>query len=85
MTQDVQTLAHQATEALLAQKPLTVHHPAGWERNGFPLPIKRAPAAADGSVTQDYRPLAILEYVQEVLSGEITARRVRERAQRDEP
>ena len=76
---DVATLARQATEALLEQKMLTVRHEAGWKREGFPLPVKRMPASHDGSVVQDYRPMAILEYVQELLSGELAARRARDR------
>ena len=62
-------LAFDAVSCLLAQIPVTVTHAAGWERDGFPLPIKRMTSADDGSVTQDYRPLAILEYVHEKLSG----------------
>ena len=76
-------LAFDAVSCLLAQIPVTVTHPAGWERDGFPLPLKRGEKAVDGfplplkrgekavdgSVTQNYRPLAILEYVHEKLSG----------------
>jgi hypothetical protein len=80
---DVYMLARGATEALLEQKALTVHHKAGWERDGFPLPIKRMPPLSDGSVVQDYRPLAVLEYVQEVLSVEISARKARDRKAKD--
>ncbi len=76
---DIYTLARKATEAMLEQKALTVRHEPGWERDGFPLPMKRRPALHDGSVVQDYRPMAVLEYVQEVLSGEIAARRARDR------
>lgn len=65
---NLEALAQQATAALLAQKPVTVTHPAGWERDGFPLPIKRMQPSADGSVTQTYRPLVIFEYVHEKLS-----------------
>lgn len=65
---DLETLARQAVEHLLAQQPMMVTHPPGWQRNGYPLPMKRAKPAADGSVTQPYRPLAILEYVHEKLS-----------------
>ena len=61
-------LAFDAVSCLLAQIPVTVTHAAGWERNGFPLPLKRGEKAADGSVTQNYRPLAILEYVHEKLA-----------------
>ena len=65
---ELKTLAQQATHFLLLQQPLEITHAPGWERNGFPLPIKRQPARPDGSTTQDYRPLVILEYVQEALA-----------------
>lgn len=83
MNENIFELARQATEAMLEQKALTVHHAPGWKRDGFPLPIKRMPPLADGSVVQDYRPMAILEYVQEVLSGELAARRAHDRKTKD--
>lgn len=75
----LRAVARAATEALIEQRPLSVRHEPGWSRDGFPLPMKRQPAAEDGSVTQDYRPLAILEFVQEELSGENAARRARDK------
>lgn len=65
---NLETLTRQAADALLAQTPVVVTHPAGWQRDGFPLPIKREPPAPDGSVTQGYRPLAVFEYVNEKLT-----------------
>lgn len=65
---NLEALAHEALAALLAQKHVNVTHPKGWERDGFPLPWTRMKPKADGSVTQPYRPLAILEYVHEKLS-----------------
>lgn len=79
MNEHLASLARSATDALLAQRPVTVHHEPGWERDGFPLPIKRMPALPSGFVVQDYRPLAILEYVHESLSGELAARRARDK------
>ena len=77
---DVYSLARKATEAMLEQKALTVRHEPGWEREGFPLPIKRNKIPnADGTITQEYRPLAILEYVDEVCSGELASRLAKER------
>lgn len=76
---DLQALAQQATDALLAQKPVTVRHEPGWKRDGFPLPLKRKPPQHDGAVVQDYRPLAILEYVDKVLSGAVASRRMKNR------
>ena len=59
-------LAHRATDCLLAQSVIVITHPAGWKRPiGFPLPIKRMAPDADGSTTQSFRPIAVLEYVQE--------------------
>ena len=78
-TLTITELASRATHALLQQVPLEVTHNAGWKREGFPLPIKRMLANAEGLVVQQYRPIAILEYVQEVLSGEIAARQARDR------
>lgn len=72
-------LAMQAAHYLLKQQPMPVTHAAGWKRDGFPLPIKRVAPDANGDTTQEYRPLVILEYVQEVLSGEIAARQARDR------
>lgn len=72
---EIKELAKYATACMLIQEPVSIVHPAGWERDGYPLPIKRMSTAEDGTVTQEYRPLAILEYVQEVLSGELAKRK----------
>ena len=61
-------LARAAVDALLAQQPLTLRHEPGWVRpRGWPLPLLRRAPAADGSITQQYRPIAVLEYVDEQL------------------
>lgn len=78
-TPELSALAGRATEHMLSQQPMPITHAAGWERNGLPLPIKRAKPSEDGTTTQYYRPLEILQYVNEVLSGEVAARRVRDR------
>jgi hypothetical protein len=75
----VHCLVVDAANALLAQELVTIRHEAGWKREGFPLPAKRVPAAPDGSVTQQYRPLALLEYAHDVLSGEISSRIAKQR------
>lgn len=63
-------LAHEAVTALLAGQSLTVRHPPGWTRPvNWPLPIKRQAPASDGSVSQAYRPIALLEYLGETASG----------------
>jgi hypothetical protein len=69
--QELRDLADRAIQALLMQQPVPITRPAGWEREpGFPLPIKKMEPDLDGTTTQNYRPMALLEYVQEVLSGE---------------
>ena len=70
-------LAQDALQSLLAQQPLAITHPAGWVRDGFPLPLKRMKPDAAGAVTQDYRPLAVLEHINDVLSGAAAARRLK--------
>ena len=84
-TPELTLLAQRATHYLLAQQPISITHAAGWERNGLPLPIKRMKPNDDGTTTQYYRPMEILQYVHEVLSGEMAARRMRDRkAQKEE-
>lgn len=62
-------LATQAVQHLLAQTNMVVTHASGWQRpTNWPLPVKRAQPDADGSTSQAYRPLAILEYVHDTLS-----------------
>lgn len=78
-TTKIMALASRAVGYLLTQQPFPVTHEAGWKRDGFPLPIKRKSPDADGTTTQEYRPMAVLEYVHEVLSGEIAARAARDR------
>ncbi len=59
----VATLLTEATTAMLMRMPVTCTHPAGWKRpENWPLPAVREHAAADGSVTQTYRPMAVLEW-----------------------
>lgn len=74
----LRSLAEDALEKLFAQKNVTIKHLPDWKRDGFPLPIKREKAAADGTVTQTYRPLAILEFVNEKLANEVTGARIAE-------
>lgn len=81
---NISDLALDALESLLAQQPVTVTHEREWKRDGFPLPIKRNAPNMDGTTTQEYRPMAILEFVQETLSGEIAARRMRDKAAQKE-
>ncbi len=59
----VAALLNEATTAMLMRMQVTCTHPAGWKRpENWPLPSARQPANADGSDTQPYRPMAILEW-----------------------
>ncbi len=74
-------LAESAVIAILHRTTVSVTRDANCEREGFPLPIKRNKIPnADGTITQEYRPLAILEYVDEACSGELASRLAYERA-----
>lgn len=75
---DYTDLVNQAAAALLARKNVTVTHPPGWQRDGFPLPVKRMKPDIFGAVTQEYRPVAIFEYVNDKLNGQATGERMRE-------
>ena len=74
-------LAESAVIAILHRTTVSVTRDANCEREGFPLPIKRNKIPnADGTITQEYRPLAILEYVDEACSGELASRLAKERS-----
>jgi hypothetical protein len=60
---------------MLAGQHLVVRHPPGAAMRGWPLPAVRKPAAADGSITQPYRPIAVLELVADRLSRQRGERR----------
>ena len=60
MTTNLHTLAQQALPHLLAGTPMTITHV---RPVGFPLPVKRMPDNPDGTVTQAYRAIAVLEYI----------------------
>jgi hypothetical protein len=73
-------LAESAVLGILTRTTVLVTRDANCEREGFPLPIKRNKMPnPDGTITQEYRPMAILEYVDDVLSGELAARKARDR------
>lgn len=72
-------LAYRAVTGMFEQKPVTITRHKDEPRNGMPLPIKRMEPDADGNVTQQYRPLAILEYINDVLSGELASRQAKQR------
>lgn len=72
-------LAHLAVAHLLDQTPVVITRHKDAPRNGMPLPIKKVAPNQDGYVTQEYRPLAILEYVNDILSGDLARRQAKER------
>lgn len=74
-------LATAAVAAIFQRTTVSVTRAADCDREGFPLPIKRNKAPnVDGTITQEYRPMAILEYVEEACSGELASRLAKERA-----
>ena len=74
-------LAESAVLGILHRTTVSVTRATNCEREGFPLPIKRNKIPnADGTITQEYRPMAILEYVEEACSGELASRLAKERA-----
>lgn len=82
MTQDrLRHLAASAVLAIFRRTTVSVTRAENCAREGFPLPVKRNKIPnADGTITQEYRPLAILEYVDEACSGELASRLAKERA-----
>lgn len=74
-------LAEAAVLGIFQRTTVSVTRAADCDREGFPLPIKRNKIPnADGTITQEYRPLAILEYVDEACGGELASRLAKERA-----
>lgn len=74
----LEMMALQAVGQLLQQQPMIVTHPQGWVRPEFwPLPIKREAPRADGVVVQGYRPMAILEFVNETLANDLRSARMK--------
>ena len=74
---DYTSLVNQAAAALLTRSNVTITHPPGWVRDGFPLPVKRNKPDVFGAVTQDYRPIALFEFVNDKLNGNAIAERMR--------
>lgn len=70
MNVDPVALAKTAVEHMLARQLVVLTLPAGWERpEAWPLPFeKNHTPNADGSINQPYRPLALLEYAEHLLS-----------------
>lgn len=58
----LQILAFDAVSCMFARTTIVIAHPPGEWPKGFPLPVKRVP----GNI-QSYRPLAVLEWVNEKL------------------
>jgi hypothetical protein len=76
-TEDTDTLGEVALRCLLAQQTVNMVLPDKWERpRNFPLPIK----ADKASPVRSYRPLAILEWINDELSGANKAAEMKARA-----
>ena len=76
-TTDPKELALMACKAMLRQQPVRMVLPEGWERpDSFPLPIK----ADKDSPVREYRPLAVLEWVNDLMAAKATAERLRARS-----
>ncbi len=77
-TTDPKELALMACKALLRQQPVRMVLPEDWTRpDSFPLPIK----ADKDSPVREYRPLAILEWVNDLMAAKATAERLRARSE----
>lgn len=70
--------AHAALGSLFDGCAHTITHPAGWQRpRNWPLPIAATEPAADGTLTRSYRPIAVLEWINEQVQNEAAAERMR--------
>lgn len=69
---DIQLLANGAVNHLLRNAYMSITLRNGQQPKGSPLPIKRV--HGEGHLTQEYRPLAVLEFVQEVVAKEAAQR-----------
>lgn len=80
-TRNLEGVVELASERLLEQKLARIQLPPNWTRpEFFPLPhTKLAIEHADGSVTREYRPLALLEYVHCVLEGQLKGEAIAKR------
>lgn len=76
---EVRSLARKACDCLIGQHHVLYVRRDGDSLPGFPLPIKKIAPDETGARWQHYRPLAILEYCNDFLSGEIAKREAREK------
>lgn len=65
---DLRMLAIGAANCILRNMHMPITLRGGEQPKGFPLPVARA--RGEGDITQDYRPLAILEFVQDAVREE---------------
>lgn len=77
-------LAAYAANCIVSSTCMVLTLRDGERPDGFPLPIKRVQAPIDGDITQRYRPLAILEWIQDVVSGEVARRAAAKKAKADQ-
>ena len=76
-TTDLQQLAALAIDAMFRQDYVRMTLPAGWKRpHNFELPVK----AHKDTSNREWRPLAVLGWINDELSGANRASEMRERA-----
>jgi len=81
--QEREELARDAVEEMLCAKPIVQVHPPGWQRPpNWPLPIKATEPQPDGSLIRNYRPIAVLEWINEQIQNEAAAARMAEQQAR---
>jgi len=76
-------LAYRAVTGMFEHKPVTITRHKDEPRNGLPLPLKKQDPDDQGYITQEYRPMAILEYVNDALSGELARRQAKARREKE--
>ena len=69
---DIQLLANGAVNHLLRNAYMSITLRNGQQPKGFPIPVARV--RGEGNLVQEYRPLAILEFVQDVVAKEAAQR-----------
>lgn len=79
---DILLLANGATNCIVRNAAMPITLRGGERPKGFPLPIKRV--RGEGDITQEYRPLAILEWIQDLVSGEVARRTAAKKAKNEE-
>lgn len=67
--EELKDLAQRALLAMISLNPVSITRRKGEPNNGLPLPIKRQDPDSKGNTTQNYRAIAVLEYVNDRLQA----------------